>query len=97
MDGQAYRAVAVSERVAAHNRRLVWRCRRGTKELDVMLERYLTHDFPAASSAELDVFERLLALPDERLAQYLYGHETPTDPALAALAALAGRIARHRP
>ena len=94
MSGQAYRADAVSERAAAHNRRLVWRCRRGTKELDVMLERYLTHDFAAASSAELEVFERLLALPDERLAQYLYGHETPTDPALAALA---GRIARHRP
>jgi len=83
----------MNPRPAAETRRLIWRSRRGTKELDVLLERYLTHDFKAASSAELDVFEELLALPDERLAVYLFGHETPTDPALAALAS---RIARHR-
>ena len=54
----------MNARSAAETRRLVWRSRRGTKELDVLLERYLAHDFGAASSAELDLFEQLLALPD---------------------------------
>ena len=78
----------------AETRRLVWRCRRGTKELDVLLDRYVQRSFEAASSDELKVLERLLALPDEELSSYLFGHETPADPALAALAQ---RIARHSP
>jgi len=73
-------------------RRLLWRCRRGTKELDVLLDRYLQRSFNTASSAELQLLERLLALPDEALASYLFGHERPADPALAALAQ---RIARY--
>ena len=56
--------------------------------------RYVQRSFDAASSDELKVLERLLALPDEELASYLFGHETPADPALATLAQ---RIACHSP
>jgi antitoxin CptB len=54
--------------------RLRWRCRRGLKELDVLME---------ASGAECRVFGELLELPDPVLAGYLLGGETPAEPHLA--------------
>jgi antitoxin CptB len=66
-------------------RRLRWRCRRGMKELDVLLERYAHNlQFPA-SAAERGAFARLLDLPDPQLAAYLLGQDVPRDPALAGL------------
>jgi antitoxin CptB len=65
-------------------RRLVWRCRRGMKELDVLLERYVrTHGAPLAS--EQQALEQLLNLPDPALAGYLLGHDIPEDPDFARL------------
>jgi len=71
-------------------RRLLWRCRRGMKELDVLLERYADTLKARASAAECGAFARLLDLPDPELARYLLGHDVPRDPELAGLV---GRIA----
>jgi antitoxin CptB len=69
----------------ADRRRLLWRCRRGMKELDVLLERYArTFEFDA-SAAEQSAFARLLELPDPLLAAYLLGPAVPGDPELAGL------------
>ena len=68
-------------------RRLLWRCRRGMKELDVLLERYVRSWLPEASSQERQVLVRLLDLPDPLLADYLLGHATAIDPAVASLVA----------
>jgi antitoxin CptB len=67
------------------NGRLLWRCRRGMKELDVLLERYVRSRLPADGTAERQALVRLLDLPDPLLADYLFGHATATDPALASL------------
>ncbi|HYM41544.1 MAG TPA: succinate dehydrogenase assembly factor 2 [Steroidobacteraceae bacterium] len=67
--------------------RLLWRCRRGMKELDVVLERFALQALPEAGPAERAAFERLLSLPDPVLAGYLLGGERPGDPELEALAA----------
>lgn len=75
-------------------RRLLWRCRRGLKELDVLLERFARDRVPHASSEERRAFARLLDLPDPDLADYFFGHATPDEPELARLAQL---IATHRP
>jgi antitoxin CptB len=80
--GQAHGAAA--EEVAA--RRLLWRCRRGMKELDVMLERFAREALPAPGR-ERAAFGRLLELPDPELAGYLLGAQVPIDPALAGLIA----------
>jgi antitoxin CptB len=72
---------------AAPPGRLLWRCRRGMKELDVILERYAREALPEAPPAERAAFERLLSLPDPLLAGYLLGEERPRDPHLEALAA----------
>jgi len=74
-------------------RRLRWRCRRGTKELDVLLERYVRRDYSQASVDEQDAFARLLDLPDPLLTDYLFGHVVPEQPELARLVE---RIATHR-
>jgi antitoxin CptB len=63
--------------------RLRWRCRRGMKELDVLLERFAQHLLPQASAADCRVFSELLDLPDPLLAGYLLGGEVPAEPHLA--------------
>lgn len=73
--------------------RLLWKCRRGTKELDVLLERYVTRAYAEAPAAERRAFQQILDLPDPVLADYLFGHAWPEDPDLAHLVE---RIATHR-
>ena len=67
--------------------RLLWHCRRGMKELDVILERFAREGLAGASPAEWRAFERLLGLPDPLLAGYFLRQECPSDPELRALAA----------
>lgn len=54
--------------------RLDWRCRRGTKELDVLLQRYLQRHYSQAPAQEQRAFETLLDLQDPQLQDYLTGH-----------------------
>jgi antitoxin CptB len=65
--------------------RLAWRCRRGMKELDLVLTRYLREQWPQAAAAEKATFEQILELPDPLLAAYLLGREQAADPDLQAL------------
>lgn len=57
--------------------RLRWRCRRGMRELDVLLTRYLERTYPSSSPAERVAFVELLELPDPDLFGYLVGRTTP--------------------
>jgi antitoxin CptB len=67
--------------------RILWRCRRGMKELDLLLERYARAGWPTAAAADRRAFEALLELPDPLLAGYLLAGDAPADPALAQLVA----------
>ncbi|MFO7275647.1 MAG: succinate dehydrogenase assembly factor 2 [Pseudomonadota bacterium] len=69
-------------------RRMRWRCRRGMRELDVLLERFARERLDTASTAERRAFERLLELPDPLLVEYLLRGGTPPDPELAQLITL---------
>jgi antitoxin CptB len=44
--------------------KLKWRCRRGMKELDVLLIQYLEQNYDKASKKEQQAFENLLKLSD---------------------------------
>ena len=44
--------------------RLRWQCRRALLELDLVLERFLAHDFDALDEEGLGVLAELLALDD---------------------------------
>ena len=57
--------------------KLRWRCRRGMKELDVLLERYVDERFCDASNAEQEAFRRLLESQDTMLYAYCLGAERP--------------------
>ena len=62
---------------------ILWRCRRGTKELDVLLERYALQRYSHSSAAEKVAFHQILDLPDPLLTDYLFGHEHPQPPEIA--------------
>lgn len=62
--------------------RLAWRCRRGMRELDTLLERYVAMRYPLADATERQAFERVLDLADPQLWAYLLGQESPDDPEL---------------
>ena len=65
--------------------RLRWRCRRGMRELDLPLLRYLERDYRDAEAAERAAFERLLEESEHDLWRYFYHSTDPADPALADL------------
>jgi antitoxin CptB len=71
----------------ARQRRLLWHCRRGMKELDLLLSRYARERYAGASAAGQAAFEALLALPDPQIADYLLGYQVPPEPDLAAVVA----------
>lgn len=59
--------------------RLKWLCRRGMKELDVLLERYLERDYPQATDAERIAFRELLECQDPVLWDYVMERDYPQD------------------
>ena len=73
--------------------RLRWRCRRGMKELDVLLGRWLERDWPRADDVKRRSFEWLLEQADPDLADWLIGGARPAN---ANHAALVDDIVRRR-
>lgn len=51
------------------------RCRRGMKELDFVLDRYLARHFASASDAEIQLFDELLDIQDPELFGILFETE----------------------
>jgi antitoxin CptB len=70
---------------ATELRRLRWRCRRGMRELDQLLTRWLDREWATASEAQRGVFLRLLDCEDDRLWRWFLGHETASDAELDSL------------
>jgi antitoxin CptB len=71
--------------------RLRWRCRRGMKELDILLARYMDERFCAAPPQEQEAFRRLLEIQDPVIYAYCLGSERPPEH----LAVLIERITAH--
>jgi antitoxin CptB len=66
-------------------RKLRWRCRRGMRELDQLLERWLERAWRQSPTAQRKVFLRLLDSEDDRLWRWFLGHEAPADVEIATL------------
>lgn len=60
--------------------KLRWRCRRGMKELDVLLLNYLERHYPTASAEQRQAFGELLELPDPLLWDWLIRRAQPAEP-----------------
>jgi antitoxin CptB len=65
--------------------RLRWQCRRGMKELDVLLSRWLENRWGTADDERRRSFEWLLEQPDPDLVDWLIGGSRPLDTVYAAL------------
>ncbi len=61
--------------------RILWRCRRGMKELDLLLERFAREHYEDAPANRKRAFERLLDLPDPVLVALLLGPPAPSSTA----------------
>jgi antitoxin CptB len=72
-----------------HLARLRWQCRRGTKELDFLLLRYLDKGYLEADDEEKALFVELLALEDDELIGILLGE---LDVDAEAMKTLVGKI-----
>ncbi|HEY2463206.1 MAG TPA: succinate dehydrogenase assembly factor 2 [Steroidobacteraceae bacterium] len=59
--------------------RLRWHCRRGMKELDILLARYMDERFCAAPLEEQEAFKRLLEIQDPLIYAYCLGSQRPPE------------------
>ena len=66
-------------------KRLVWRCRRGTKELDLILSGFVEHHYDNLNASERQLFDQLLECTDPQLADWLCHAATPTDQGMATI------------
>ncbi len=64
-------------------KRLKWRCRRGMRELDQLMERFLERVYATSPEPDRALFLRLLDTEDDILWRWCMGRERPEDPALA--------------
>jgi antitoxin CptB len=69
-------------------KRLRWRCRRGMRELDQLMLRYLDQCWSIADDAERALFLQLLDCEDDKLWRWFMGRERPENTDLDAIVAL---------
>ena len=72
-----------------HLAKLRWQCRRGTKELDFLLLRYLDSGYLLADEEEKALFVELLTLEDDELIGVLLGE---SEVGTAGMNVLVGKI-----
>jgi len=65
--------------------KLRWRCRRGMKELDLLLTRYVDERYREATPDEQQAFRQLLDADDPLLYAYFIGGQSPPDAVLSSL------------
>jgi len=66
--------------VTVSRSRIDWLCRRGVRELDLLLTRFVGHHYDALSDADRQRLEELLNMQDPELMDLLWGREaTPTE------------------
>ena len=65
-----------------------WRCRRGMKELDVLLGRFAARALHRLDDAELDALERLLGQPDQDVHAWLVSEPRSPPPEMRRIVAL---------
>ena len=57
--------------------RLLWRCRRGIREMDLLLEKYVRYCYPDLNKAEQERFEAFLEEADLDILSWIMGRADP--------------------
>lgn len=74
---------------------LRWRCRRGAKELDLLLNAYLEKRYPHAGGEERAAFERLTVWADPDIMDVVLGTGPSPDPATSSLVEILRSLSRN--
>lgn len=64
----------------SEERQLVWQCRRGLKELDVLLEPFMAHHYRELDAQDQTLFKQLLTHEDVDLLSWFMQYLPPEDP-----------------
>ncbi len=65
--------------------KLLWRCRRGVKELDVLFTRFVESTYDDLSESDQAAFNKLLEIEDPEILAYMLYDDKPTDPDVAGI------------
>lgn len=57
--------------------RILWRCRRGIREMDLLLQCFVERHYDQLSTDEKKVFAELLDLPDPDIMDWIMGRGDP--------------------
>jgi len=68
--------------------RLIWRCRRGIREMDILLQNYLETHYDGASSEEQNVFEELLEETDLDILSWITQKTAPDEKYIKLIASI---------
>lgn len=71
-----------------NNNRLIWACRRGMLELDLVLQRFLDEAYPALAETDKVLFQQLLECEDQDLFGWLLRREVPNSDSVVRIVAL---------
>jgi antitoxin CptB len=63
--------------------KLLWRCRRGVKELDVLFTQFVEQSYDSLSDNEKSAFDKLLKIEDPDILAFILYSEIPSDPDVA--------------
>lgn len=66
--------------MTAETRRMLWRCRRGLLELDLVLERFVSASYAGLNPEQKDAFDGLLDKPDNDLLELVCARSESDDP-----------------
>lgn len=80
--------------MAADAARLRWRCRRGVKELDVLMERFAASCLAQLPAPHTEILARLLDETDPDILDWILGRRAPADPAYEPLLAQLRKLLR---
>ncbi len=75
----------VTESIEDRKRRLTWQCRRGIKEVEVLLVPFFEKYFDTLSAADRDGFEAFLKEQDADIFEWFTLRVKPADPQTAAM------------
>ena len=70
----------------ANRSQLVWRCRRGTLELDLCLQRFLERGYDSLTATDKEAFARMIERSNDDLTAWLINGTEPDEEAFARLA-----------
>jgi len=68
-----------------NEKQLVWRCRRGVRELDVLLTQFLASDYDRLSVDKQADFQRMLEVQDPVIMDWLFGKYDSEDAGVQAI------------